>query len=160
MIENCFSLLTVVQPPTGVAVMPTGKTSARVTWNPVNKILIYQVNVTNTGHPSNDLVIQTTSTTYMDINNLEPCSTFIVGVSSVNAFLDPGEPSNVGYTTPCEYLCKSLISLIHLAASDQLRQSSFDIHHCLNLPNLPRTFIFKCKCNKPVLEEMMMAQSN
>ncbi|XP_061587415.1 fibronectin type III domain-containing protein 7-like [Cololabis saira] len=35
----------------------------------------------------------------MDISNLEPCSTYTVGVSSVNVFLDPGEDYNVTHTT-------------------------------------------------------------
>ncbi|XP_067460816.1 mucin-4-like [Thunnus thynnus] len=88
-----------VQPPTGVSLVPTGKSTARVTWNPVSKVLLYQVSVKDNDNLSNPPVIRNTSTTSMDISNLEPCSTYTVGVSSVNIFLVPGEPSNVTHTT-------------------------------------------------------------
>lgn len=39
----------------------------------------------------------------MDISNLEPCSTYIVGVSSVDVFLEPGETANVTHTTSSEW---------------------------------------------------------
>ncbi|XP_017277744.1 serine-rich adhesin for platelets-like [Kryptolebias marmoratus] len=97
--SNIRTILTLVQPPTGVALVPTGKSTARVSWNPVNKVLLYQVSVAVDGFPNKAPVIKTTSATSMDISNLEPCSTFTVGVSSVNAFLEPGEPSNIGHTT-------------------------------------------------------------
>uniref|UniRef100_A0A674MQ79 Fibronectin type-III domain-containing protein n=1 Tax=Takifugu rubripes TaxID=31033 RepID=A0A674MQ79_TAKRU len=48
-------------------------------------------------------VIRNTSATSMDISNLEPCSSYTMGVSSVNVFLVPGEPYNISYSTsiPC-----------------------------------------------------------
>ena len=98
-----------MQPPTGVTLVKTGKSTARVTWNSVNKVLLYQVAVWD-NDTSNPLVIKNTSSASMDINNLEPCSTYIVGVSSVNVFLVPGEASNVSHTTSSEYSCK----IIHL----------------------------------------------
>lgn len=95
----------VVQPPTGVTLESTGKSTAHVTWNSVSKVLLYQVTVTDSD-PSNAPVIRNTSTTSMDISNLEPCSTYTVGVSSVNVFLVPGEASNVLHTTSSEYFSK------------------------------------------------------
>ena len=44
----------------------------------------------------------------MDISNLEPCSTYTVGVSSLNVFLIPGEAANVTYTTSSESSSKIL----------------------------------------------------
>ncbi|XP_028283267.1 fibronectin type III domain-containing protein 7-like [Parambassis ranga] len=88
-----------LQPPTGVNVVSTGKSTARVTWNPVAKVLVYQVTVTDNDEPSNMPVIRNTSSTSMDINNLEPCSNYTVGVASFNMFLMPGEPSNVLHST-------------------------------------------------------------
>lgn len=94
--------LEVVQPPTAVSIVSTGKSTARVTWSPVSKVLLYQVMVTDS-NPSNAPAIRNTSTTSMDISNLEPCSTYTVGVSSVNVFLVPGEPANVLHNTSSEY---------------------------------------------------------
>lgn len=127
-------LLIVVQPPTGVALVATGKSTARVTWNPVNKVLLYQVSVTDNSIPNLAPVIKTVPATSMDISNLEPCSTFTVGVSSVNAFLDPGEPSNIKYTTSSEYLCKRLQPLTSFNSSVCCRfSSSFDAHALIHV---------------------------
>uniref|UniRef100_A0A3P8SUH6 Fibronectin type-III domain-containing protein n=1 Tax=Amphiprion percula TaxID=161767 RepID=A0A3P8SUH6_AMPPE len=95
---NCF-VYSSNSPPTGVTLVVTGKSTATVTWNEVNKVLLYQVAVSDNDNPSNPPVIRNTSSTSMDISNLEPCSTYTVGVSSVNVFLVPGEPSNVTHTT-------------------------------------------------------------
>ncbi|XP_071392950.1 fibronectin-like [Centroberyx affinis] len=92
------TITTLVQPPTGVTLVSTGKSTARVTWNPVSKVLLYQVTVTDSD-PSIAPVIRNTSSTTMDISNLEPCSTYTVGVSSVNVFLVAGEASNVIHNT-------------------------------------------------------------
>lgn len=51
------------------------------------------------------LFIRNTTSTTFDISNLEPCSTYTVGVSSFNFFLVPGEAANVTHTTSSEYLC-------------------------------------------------------
>lgn len=88
----------VVQPPTVVSLAATGKSTARVTWSSVNKVLLYQVKVSDSD-TSNPPVIRNTSSTSMDISNLEPCSNYTVGVSSVNVFLVPGEPTNVYHST-------------------------------------------------------------
>ena len=98
-----------VQPPTGVTFEVTEKSKARVTWNPVDKILLYQVTVSDNDNPENTPVIRNTTATFMDISNLEPCSTYTVGVSSINVFLLPGEASNITHTTSREYM--SIISL-------------------------------------------------
>lgn len=96
-----------VQPPTGVTLVQTGKSTARVTWNIVSRVLLYQVAVID-NDPSNAPVIRNTSTTSMDISNLEPCSTYTVGVSSLNVFLIPGEAANQTYTTSSESISKIL----------------------------------------------------
>ncbi|XP_071348392.1 LOW QUALITY PROTEIN: pneumococcal serine-rich repeat protein-like [Trachinotus anak] len=101
--SNIRTITTLVQPPTGVALVPTGKSTARVTWDSVSKVLLYQVTVSDNDNPSNAPVITNTSATSMDISNLEPCSTYTVGVSSVNVFLVPGEASNITHTTSSEY---------------------------------------------------------
>lgn len=87
--------------PTGVKLTSTGRSTARVTWNAVSKVLLYQVTVTDSD-PRKAPVIRNTSATSMDIRNLEPCSVYTVGVSSVNVFLVPGEPYNVPHSTSSE----------------------------------------------------------
>ncbi|XP_049603206.1 pneumococcal serine-rich repeat protein [Syngnathus scovelli] len=97
--SNIRTIITLVQPPTGVALVSTGRNTAQVSWVAVDKVLLYQVTVSDDDNPSNAPVIMNTSTTTMQISNLEPCSTYTVGVSSINVFLVPGEPSNVTHTT-------------------------------------------------------------
>ncbi|KAI3375007.1 hypothetical protein L3Q82_021535, partial [Scortum barcoo] len=98
--SNTRTIMTLVQPPTGVTLVSTGKSTAQVTWNPVSKVLLYQVTVSDiNNNPSNAPVIRNTSTTSMDISNLKPCSTYAIGVSSVNVFFVPGEAANVTHTT-------------------------------------------------------------
>lgn len=92
-------LTSVVEPPGGVNATHTSRSTARLTWEPVNKVLLYAVTVTDTDNPSSAPFVTNTSSTYVDINNLQPCSTYQIGVSSVNAFLVPGESRNVYYTT-------------------------------------------------------------
>ncbi|XP_075875918.1 fibronectin type III domain-containing protein 7-like [Nelusetta ayraudi] len=92
------TIMTLVQPPTIVSLAATGKSTAHVTWNSVSKVLLYQVTVTDSD-TSNPPVIRNTSSTSMDIINLEPCSNYTVGVSSANVFLVPGEPKNVYHST-------------------------------------------------------------
>lgn len=91
----------VLQPPTGVNLVSTGKSTARVTWDAMSKVLLYQVAVTDSD-PAKAPVIRNTSATSMDIGNLEPCSSYTIGVSSVNMFLLPGEPYNISYSTSSE----------------------------------------------------------
>lgn len=95
-----------MQPPAGVTVVATGKSTARVTWNTVSKVLLYQVTVRDSGNPNKPPVVRNISSTSIDISALEPCSTYTVGVSSVNVFLVPGEPSTVTHNTTSEYLHK------------------------------------------------------
>lgn len=69
-----------------------------MTWDAMSKVLLYQVTVTDSD-PLKAPVIRNTSATSMDISNLEPCSSYTMGVSSVNVFLVPGEPYNISYST-------------------------------------------------------------
>ncbi|KAA8587297.1 hypothetical protein FQN60_016159, partial [Etheostoma spectabile] len=98
-INEVYFLLEVLQPPTGLTLISTGRSTAKITWSPVSKVLLYQVTVRDKYNPSKAPVIRNTSATYMEIVNLESCSTYTVGVSSVNIFLLPGEASNVMHTT-------------------------------------------------------------
>ncbi|XP_058478916.1 mucin-4-like [Solea solea] len=93
------TVMTLVQPPANVNVASTGRSTAHVTWTSVSDVLLYAVTVTDADNPSNSPVIINTSGTSKDISNLEPCSTYTIGVSSLNIFLVPGEPTSVSHTT-------------------------------------------------------------
>nr|XP_040026367.1 fibronectin type III domain-containing protein 7-like [Gasterosteus aculeatus aculeatus] len=93
------TITTLVQPPTGVSVESTGKSTARVTWDAVSRVLVYQVVVLDNDNPISSRVTRDTSNTWLDIGDLEPCSTYTVGVSSVNFFFVPGEAANETHTT-------------------------------------------------------------
>ncbi|XP_015242186.1 PREDICTED: uncharacterized protein LOC107092315 [Cyprinodon variegatus] len=97
--SNSRTIETLVQPPTGVTVSSTGKSTALVKWNIVSNVLRYQVTVTDTGKPDKPHISRTTSSVSMEISQLEPCSIYIVEVSSLNYYLVAGEPSVVTYNT-------------------------------------------------------------
>ncbi|KAK7945711.1 hypothetical protein WMY93_001439 [Mugilogobius chulae] len=92
------TISTLVPPPDGVNATATTKSSALVKWNARSGVLMYQVSVTHTGN-NTPPVIKTTSKTFQTIDNLEPCSNYTLGVSSLDAFLTPGEPTEVSYIT-------------------------------------------------------------
>ncbi|XP_035277663.1 fibronectin type III domain-containing protein 7-like [Anguilla anguilla] len=93
------TVTTLVQPPGFVNVAHTSRSTARVTWESVSKVLLYQVTVVDTDNPNSAAFVRNTSSTFLDISNLQPCSTYRIGVSSVNAFLVPGEATYATYTT-------------------------------------------------------------
>lgn len=103
--------LTVVPPPPDVNITATGKSTATVTWTARSGVLQYEVVVTDTD-TNNPPVTTRTSATHLDISNLEPCSNYTVGVSSLNSFLIPGEPNEVSHLTSGEYILLKNIKLM------------------------------------------------
>ncbi|KAI7809537.1 hypothetical protein IRJ41_010869 [Triplophysa rosa] len=94
------TIRTLVQPPAGVTVVKVSQKIARVSWNSVPTVLIYQVTASANNKPSIPPVSWNATTLALEIPNLVPCTTYTIGVSSISMFLEPGEPSNVNYTTP------------------------------------------------------------
>ncbi|XP_030607410.1 fibronectin type III domain-containing protein 7-like [Archocentrus centrarchus] len=97
--SNTRIISTLVQPPANVKVVSTGRTTAQVTWSSVDRVLLYQVTVSDNDNPNNPPVTRNTTATSMDISKLMPCSNYTVGVSSFNFFLVPGEASTVTHIT-------------------------------------------------------------
>ncbi|CAL8324041.1 unnamed protein product [Arctogadus glacialis] len=87
------------QPPTGVTVTPTGRSTATVAWDAVNMVLRYRVTFSDDDDGSVAPVSRDTELTSMDITDLGPCSNYTVGVASVNNFRIAGEAANVSHTT-------------------------------------------------------------
>ncbi|XP_073671225.1 uncharacterized protein [Paramisgurnus dabryanus] len=94
------TIRTLVQPPDGVNVVKLTDSTARVSWLSVSSVLLYQVTVSANNKPGIAPVSWNSTTLTFDIPNLVPCTTYTVGVSSISMFLEPGEASNVTYTTP------------------------------------------------------------
>nr|XP_055057047.1 uncharacterized protein LOC129441425 [Misgurnus anguillicaudatus] len=94
------TIRTLVQPPNGVNVVKLTDSTARVSWLSVSSVLLYQVTVSANNKSGIPPVSWNSTTLTFDIPNLVPCTTYTVGVSSISMFLEPGEPSNVTYTTP------------------------------------------------------------
>ncbi|KAJ8357216.1 hypothetical protein SKAU_G00200100 [Synaphobranchus kaupii] len=93
------TVTTLVQPPGYINIEHTGRSTARATWGSVSKVLLYEVTIIDTDNPNSATFVANTSSTYLDIRNLQPCSTYRIGVSSVNAFLVSGEATYATYTT-------------------------------------------------------------
>lgn len=89
----------VISPPGVVTVTTVNYNTALVTWSSVPGVLFYQVSLMD----SFRLAAWNTSATSLTVPNLKPCSSYTIGVSSINMFLQPGEPSTVPYTTSREY---------------------------------------------------------
>ncbi|XP_026111092.1 fibronectin type III domain-containing protein 7-like [Carassius auratus] len=93
------TIRTLVQPPNNVAVTELTQGMARVTWNSVSGVLLYQMSVTANNKPGFPPVLKNVSGTAMNISNLEPCTTYTIGVASINMFLEPGESTNFTFLT-------------------------------------------------------------
>lgn len=78
------------------------QSTARVSWFSVPGVLLYQVSYIANNKPGLAPVLKNATGTAVNISNLEPCLTYTIGVASINMFLEPGESTNVTYTTSSE----------------------------------------------------------
>uniref|UniRef100_A0A8B9HN00 Fibronectin type-III domain-containing protein n=1 Tax=Astyanax mexicanus TaxID=7994 RepID=A0A8B9HN00_ASTMX len=69
----------------------------RITWSPVDRVLLYKVVVTDSR--GSQIVSTTSSTTSLHVQNVLPCSLYQISVSSLNTFMEPGESRQVNFTT-------------------------------------------------------------
>ncbi|XP_028823689.1 fibronectin type III domain-containing protein 7-like [Denticeps clupeoides] len=90
---------TLVQPPGGIVAVQTGKHTARISWQSVAKVLLYEVTVSDLTSPQTAPYTTSVSTTFVDVQNILLCSSYQISVSSVNTLLHPGEPNIIIYTT-------------------------------------------------------------
>lgn len=93
----CLSV--VIEPPVGITATQTGRGTARVTWHPVEDVLLYQVTIQDTDEPTSRSSVHNVSDTKLDVQGILPCSTYLISVSSFNNFLMPSEPTDYAYTT-------------------------------------------------------------
>ncbi|CAJ1061142.1 uncharacterized protein LOC117806306 [Xyrichtys novacula] len=93
------TVTTLVMPPVGVQATQTGLGMARVTWQPVEDVLLYSVIVRDVDDPGSRPKVYNVSDTRLDVQGILPCSTYLISVSSFNKFLIPSEPTDHTYTT-------------------------------------------------------------
>ncbi|XP_039456734.1 fibronectin type III domain-containing protein 7-like [Oreochromis aureus] len=93
------TITTLVQPPVGIAATQTSQVTARITWEPVNTVLIYHVRIRNLDDPNSQPSLYNVSDTKLDVPGILPCSTYLISVSSYSMFLVLSEPTDYTYTT-------------------------------------------------------------
>lgn len=91
-----------VQPPVGITAMQTNQVTARITWEPVNTVLLYHVRIRNLDDPNSQPSLYNATDTKLDVQGILPCSTYLISVSSYSMFLVPSEPTDYIYTTNSE----------------------------------------------------------
>ncbi|XP_058265731.1 uncharacterized protein LOC131365857 [Hemibagrus wyckioides] len=90
------TVTTLVQPPAVVTVVPLSNHAVRVMWYSVDRVLLYKISVIDVN--GTQILSMTISSTFQDVQNLLPCNLYLISVSSLNTFLDPGEPKQVNYS--------------------------------------------------------------
>lgn len=118
-----MSWLSVIQPPAVITVQQTGTQSALISWQPVDKVLVYQVTVKNWNSQISTIYSNNVFGTTLNVQNILPCSSYQISVSSLNALLEPGEPKQINYTTNskkriCFLFCITDIYSYHIVRSD------------------------------------------
>ena len=101
-LTKSLCLSAVVQPPVGVTATQTGRGSARVMWQPVGDVLLYQVIIQDKDEPTIPQSVYNITDTKLDVQGILPCSEYLIAVSSFNMFLVPSEPTKYTYTTNSE----------------------------------------------------------
>nr|XP_046247875.1 uncharacterized protein LOC124060678 [Scatophagus argus] len=116
------TITTLVEPPRNVTAAQTGLDSARVTWQPVKDVLLYQVTVRDSNEPTSLPSVYSVSDTKLDVQGILPCSTYLISVSSFNKFLAPSESTDYTYTTnkltpvssvSVDYACTTHSATVH-----------------------------------------------
>uniref|UniRef100_A0A8C1QH51 Fibronectin type-III domain-containing protein n=1 Tax=Cyprinus carpio TaxID=7962 RepID=A0A8C1QH51_CYPCA len=93
------TITTLIQPPVVITVLQIRPQSAQISWQPVDKVLVYQITVKNWNSLNTTIYSNTVFGTTLDVQNISPCSSYQISVSSLNALLEAGEPRQVNYTT-------------------------------------------------------------
>lgn len=94
-----LSLSAVIEPPVNISVTQTGWSAVRVTWHPVQDVLMYQVKIRVIDDPTRQPSVYNISDTHLSVQGILPCSTYLISVSSFNNFLMLSEPTDYTYTT-------------------------------------------------------------
>ncbi|RVE73628.1 hypothetical protein OJAV_G00033020 [Oryzias javanicus] len=93
------TITTLVTPPVVINAVQTNAVTARVTWQPVDKVFMYKVTIQNLDEPTSLPFVYNVTNTQLDIGNIRPCTNYLISVSSYNSFLVISEPTTYTYTT-------------------------------------------------------------
>ncbi|CAB1419900.1 unnamed protein product [Pleuronectes platessa] len=119
------TITTLVRPPLMLTAEQTGPFTARVTWQPVKDVLVYNCILQNLDEPTSPPSVHNVTDTKLDVTGILPCSTYLITVASFNAFLVPSEPTNFTYTTnklppvssiSVDYTCTVQSATVHWSA--------------------------------------------
>ncbi|KAF3835423.1 hypothetical protein F7725_027981 [Dissostichus mawsoni] len=81
----------------------TGLGTARVTWQPVKDVLIYHCTVQEIDEPNIRPASYNVSDNKLDVQDILPCSTYLISVSSFNKFLVLSESTET-HSPPTAFL--------------------------------------------------------
>ena len=93
--------VSVAPPPNDIVVRQNGRQRARVSWQPVDRVLLYRVTIRNQDQPNSEPMVANATAPYLDFDTLS-CTTYDISVSSFHRFLLPGEPNDVSFTSDGE----------------------------------------------------------
>lgn len=93
----------VARPPLNITATYTGSDSARVTWQPVEDVLLYKVSIQDIDKPTRPPSVYNVTDTKVDVKGIFPCTTNLISISSYSKFLVPSEPTDYTYTANSEY---------------------------------------------------------
>ncbi|KAM3619535.1 uncharacterized protein V6R79_009801 [Siganus canaliculatus] len=119
------TVITLRKPPVNVTATQTGRGSARISWLPVEDVLLYHVVIRDIDEASSPPTVYNISDTQLDVQGILPCSTYLISVSSFNKFLVPSEPTEFTYTTnklrpvssvTVDYTCTTHSALVRWSA--------------------------------------------
>lgn len=102
MLGCALCLSAVIEPPVNISVTQTGWSAVRVTWGPVQNVMMYQVKIRVIDNPTRQPSVHNISDTYLSVQGILLCSTYLISVSSFNNFLMLSEPTDYTYTTNSE----------------------------------------------------------
>ncbi|XP_049332490.1 G surface protein, allelic form 156-like isoform X9 [Astyanax mexicanus] len=97
--SNVKTINTLVPPPASVTVAMVSNSAVRVTWPSVSGVVLYQVSLVENNRIGVAPLAWNTSALALNIPNLKPCTNYTVRVSSMNMFLQPGEPVTASYAS-------------------------------------------------------------
>jgi len=100
--SNWVLMVLVVQPPVNISATQIGPDTAMVTWQPVESVLRYKVSVQDVDDLASPPSAYDISDTEQEVQDIQPCSTYRISVSSYSKFLVPSEPTDYIYTTNSE----------------------------------------------------------
>ncbi|CAL8396350.1 unnamed protein product [Boreogadus saida] len=128
-------ILTLAPPPNDIVSRQTGRQRARVSWRPVDRVLLYRVAIRNQDQPNSQPMVANATAPYLDFDTLT-CTTYDISVSSFHRFLLPGEPNDVSFTSDApsaaggavvDYRCSSntaVVSWVPVVGADSYRATA------------------------------------